>query len=199
MATSKEQTRLAVQKTFKLYIGGRFPRTESGRSMALYDAGGQFVANACRASRKDFRDAVVAARAATGGWAGRSAFNRGQILYRMAEMLESRRDGFEKSLQTLVGYDSEAATAEVDAAIDRLVYYAGWSDKFAQIFGSTNPVASNHFNFSIPEPVGLVTAFSPRNAPLLGVISILAPVITSGNTLVLIIDNLAPSIAINLA
>lgn len=157
------------------------------------------MANVCRASRKDFRDAVVAAREAHEGWAFRSAFNRAQILYRMGEMLESRRQAFAKSLVDVVGYAPEDAGAEVDAAIDRLVWYAGWSDKFAQVFGSVNPVASSHFNFSVPEPTGVVTAFVPENAPLIGVVSCMAPVIVSGNAVVLIVDNAAPSLSIDLA
>lgn len=157
------------------------------------------MANVCRASRKDFRDAVVAARDAQDGWSSRSAFNRGQILYRMGEMLESRRQAFVQSLVDIAGYESDEAEAEVDAAIDRLIWYAGWSDKFAQVFGSVNPVASSHFDFTVPEPTGVVAAFVPENGPLLGLVSCMAPIIVSGNAAILIVDNRAPSISIDFA
>ncbi len=157
------------------------------------------MANVCRASRKDFRDAVVAAREAQEGWASRSAFNRGQILYRMGEMLESRRETFADGLVEIAGYDRSDAGAEVDAAIDRLVWYAGWSDKFAQVFGSVNPVASSHFDFSVPEPSGVVAAFTPQTAPLLGIVSCMAPIIVPGNAVILIVDNAAPTLSIDLA
>lgn len=200
MATRRSNDeRLSVYKTFKLYIGGEFPRTESGRYVTATDSEGQFVANVCRASRKDFRDAVVAAREAQDGWASRSAFNRGQILYRMGEMLESRRQAFADSLVEVAGYGDETAEAEVDAAIDRLVWYAGWSDKFGQVFGSVNPVASSHFDFSVPEPTGVVAAFVPETAPLAGLVSCMAPIIVSGNAAILIVDNDAPSVAIDFA
>nr|MBA2664108.1 aldehyde dehydrogenase family protein [Lujinxingiaceae bacterium] len=185
MATQKtKSTRLDVQKTYKLYIGGAFPRTESGRYLTATNKKGDFVANYCRASRKDFRNAVVAARHAQGGWGSRTAFNRGQILYRMAEMLESRRASFEASLVTLAGYSAAAAETEVSAAVDRLVWYAGWADKFIQLFSTTNPVASPHFNFTMSEPTGVVAVLAPQNAPLLGLISALAPVIVVGNAAV---------------
>ena len=157
------------------------------------------MANICRASRKDFRDAVVAARDAQDGWAGRSAFNRGQILYRMGEMLESRRASFVESLVEVAGYDRADAKAEVDAAIDRLVWYAGWTDKFAQVFGSVNPVASSHFDFTVPEPTGVVAAFTPRQAPLLGLVSCMAPIIATGNAVILIVENEAPTLALDFA
>jgi len=157
------------------------------------------VANICRASRKDFRDAVVEAREAQEGWAGRSAFNRGQILYRMGEMLESRRQAFVDTLVNTAGYDEDEAVSEVDAAIDRLVWYAGWTDKFAQVFGSVNPVASSHFDFSMPEPSGVVAAFCPENAPLLGLVSCMAPIIATGNTVILIVENDAPTLALDFA
>jgi len=157
------------------------------------------VANICRASRKDFRDAVVEARAAQDGWASRSAFNRGQILYRMGEMLESRRQAFADTLVEEAGYEHEGAEAQLDVTIDRLVWYAGWSDKFAQVFGSVNPVASSHFDFSVPEPTGVVAAFTPENAPLLGLISCMAPIVVTGNTVILIVDNEAPTLALDLA
>src|SRR5262245_15529183 len=145
------ETRLPILKTYKLYIGGAFPRSESGRYLQVKTAGGKFMANIARASRKDFREAGVAARKAHDGWSKRSAFNRGQILYRMAEMLESRRGGFQAMLVEAAGYAPEAARAELDAAVDRLVWYSGWADKFHQIAGNTNPVATAHFNFSFPE------------------------------------------------
>ncbi len=198
MAKSKKQ-RLSVLKTYKLYINGKYPRTESGRYLTVKDHQGGFVANICHASRKDFRMSVVAAREALDGWFGRSAFNRAQILYRMAEMMETRRRDFEFGLSDIAGYSDKDAAAEVDAAIDRLVWYAGWSDKFQQVFGSTNPVSSNHFNFTVPEPTGVIAAFSPKNAPLLGLISAVAPLLVSGNTVVLIVDNDAPTIAMDFA
>jgi len=157
------------------------------------------VANICRASRKDFRDAVVAAREAQEGWASRSAFNRGQILYRMGEMLESRRQAFVDALIDTAGYEPDEAEAEVNVAIDRLVWYAGWSDKFAQVFGAVNPVATSHFDFTVPEPTGVVASFAPRNAPLLGLVSCVAPIIVAGNAAVLIVDNNAPTLALDLA
>ncbi|MFU8802311.1 MAG: aldehyde dehydrogenase family protein [Bradymonadaceae bacterium] len=202
MATKKKTTetaRLGIQKTFKLYIGGAFPRTESGRYLKSENHKGEFVANICRASRKDFRNSVVAARKAQHGWASRTAFNRAQILYRMAEMLESRRVGFESALGELAGYSAKNAAEEVDAAVDRLVWYAGWADKFPQIMGSTNPVASPHFNFTMPEATGVVAVLAPTKSPLLGLVSALAPVIVSGNAAVVIVENDAPSIAIDLA
>lgn len=196
---NNSSARLAVLKTYKLYIGGKFPRSESGRSLPAADHKGEFVAHYCRASRKDFRDAVVKARGALKGWAGRTAFNRAQILYRMAEMLETRRRDFEHDLSRIAGYKDKAAQAEVDAAIDRLVWYAGWSDKFAQVFGGTNPVASPHFNITTPEPTGVVGVFTPKSAPLLGLVSAIAPVIVSGNTSVIIVENDAPTLAIDFA
>lgn len=192
-------TRLSVQKTFKLYIGGAFPRTESGRYLQETTHKGEFVANLCHASRKDFRNAIVAARSAQSGWAARTPFNRSQIFYRMAEMLESRRQGFETSLQERAGYKSADAVSEVDAAIDRLIWYGGWADKFIQIFGNTNPVASPHFNFTIPEPSGVVASLAPKSAPLLGLITAIAPVIVSGNAVVVLVDHDHRSIAIDFA
>jgi acyl-CoA reductase-like NAD-dependent aldehyde dehydrogenase len=191
--------RLPVYKTYKLYIDGSYPRTESGRYIQVDDHEGNFVANICHASRKDFRDAVVAAREALDGWFGRSAFNRGQILYRMGEMLEARRASFESELVDGLGYTQDEAAAEVGTAIDRLVWYAGWADKFEQVFGSTNPVSSDHFNFTVPEPTGVLSIFTPRDAPLLGLISSVAPVIVSGNTCVAIVDNDAPHVAMEFA
>jgi acyl-CoA reductase-like NAD-dependent aldehyde dehydrogenase len=199
MANETKNKRLSVLKTYKLYINGKYTRTESGRYLTVNDHKGDFVANICHASRKDFRASVVAAREALDGWVGRTAFNRGQILYRIAEMMETRRRDFEFALVDIAGYSDKEASAEVDAAIDRLVWYAGWSDKFAQVFGSTNPVSSPHFNFTTPEPTGVVAVFAPRNAPLLGLISAIAPVIVSGNTAVVVVENDAPTLAIDFA
>lgn len=191
-------TRIPVLKTYKLYIDGRFPRTESGRYLKIQNPQGDFVADICRASRKDLRNAVVAARKAQHGWASRTAFNRGQILYRAAEMLEARRDGFEARLVEVAGASAEQARAELDAAIDRFVWYAGWSDKFAQVFGASNPVSSPHFNITSPEAMGVVAILAPRQAPVLGLISALAPVIVSGNACVVVVDGLAPQLAVEL-
>jgi len=176
--------RLPIQKTYKLYIGGKFPRTESGRYLQVRDEKGTLVANVCRASRKDFRMAVVAARKAQSGWASRTPFNRGQVLYRMAEMLESRAASFVDLIMTTTGAKKKDAQAEVDCAIDRLVWYAGWCDKFAQVFGCTNLVASSHFNFTIPEALGVLTSFAPASSSLLGVVQAIAPAITQGNTVI---------------
>jgi acyl-CoA reductase-like NAD-dependent aldehyde dehydrogenase len=196
---AKGTGRLPVSKTYKLFIGGKFPRTESGRYYQAANTNGDFVANYCRASRKDFRNSMVAARGALTSWASRNAFNRGQILYRMAEMLESRGASMREGLVNLAGYSAKDAQTELDASVDRLVWYAGWSDKFAQVYGSINPVATSHFNFTTPEPVGVVTCFVSKNSPLLGIISAMAPVIVSGNTLILIVENDAPTIAMELA
>ena len=179
----KQTTRLAVQKTYKLFIGGKFARGESGRIIAARDAEGKVLANYCRASRKDFRDAVRAARNAVAGWTKCSAYLRGQILYRAAEMLEMRRRELESELSR-VASSAARARREVTATIDRLVYYAGWTDKFSQIFGSVNPVATSHFNFTIPEPTGVVVALTPDEPALLGLVSIIAPIIASGNSVV---------------
>ncbi len=191
--------RLPVKKTYKLYIDGDFPRTESGRYLQIEDRDEELFANVCRASRKDFRDAVRAGREALSGWSGRTAFNRGQILYRMAEMLESRRVGMQDHLCRIGGLSDKDAEDEVQASIDRLVWYAGWADKFEQVLGSTNPVSSSHFNFTVPEPTGVIAGFMPDNSPLLGLISGLAPVIVSGNTCVTIVENEAPTVAMEFA
>ena len=179
----KQTTRLPVQKTYKLFIGGKFARGESGQIIAARDAEGKVLANYCRASRKDFRDAVRAGRNAVAGWTKCSAYLRGQILYRAAEMLETRHRELESELSRV---DSSAARArrEVTATIDRLVYYAGWTDKFSQILGSVNPVATSHFNFTIPEATGVVVALTPDEPALLGLVSIIAPIIASGNSVV---------------
>lgn len=192
------KVRLSVQKTYKLYIGGKFPRTESGRYYKLNDKKGELLANICRGSRKDFRMAVVAARKAQGGWAGRAALNRGQILYRIAEMLEGRRAQFCEEL-VLQGTTSAAAQKEVDAAIDRMVYYAGWCDKYQQIFSTVNPVSSSHFNFSMQEPQGVIAVFAPADTGLLGLVSVVAPMIAGGNTVVVLAAEKYPLTAITFA
>ncbi len=200
MATAAEKTRerLSVAKTYKLYIGGKFPRTESGRYFKLTDKNGAVVANVCRGSRKDFRNAVVAARKAQPGWAGASAYLRGQILYRIAEMLEGRREQFTAELNRQ-GIAARAAEKEVDASIDRLVYYAGWADKYQQVFSAVNPVSSSHFNFSVLEPTGLVAILAPEDSGLLGLVSNLAPAIVGGNTAVVLASASRPLSAISFA
>lgn len=190
--------RLAIQKTYKLYIGGKFPRTESGRYFKLMAKTGDLTANICRGSRKDFRNAVVAARKAFGGWASRTAYNRGQILYRIAEMLEWRKDQFVSEL-VMQGASKAAAEKEVDLSVDRLVYYAGWADKYQQVFSAVNPVASSHFNFSVLEPTGVVSAFAPESEGLLGLISVIAPAICGGNTCVVLASNSKSTVAISFA
>jgi acyl-CoA reductase-like NAD-dependent aldehyde dehydrogenase len=189
--------RLSVRKTYKLFIGGAFPRSESGRSYVVHDGKGGFVANASRASRKDVRDAVVAARKAFGGWSSRTPYNRGQILYRIAEMLEGRRAQFVDELKT-GGLAKAAAVAETDAAIDRWVWYAGWADKIGAVTGSANPVAGPFFNLSTPEPTGVVGVIAP-DSPLLGLVSVVAPAIVSGNTAVVVASEPSPLPAITLA
>jgi hypothetical protein len=191
--------RLAVRKTYKLFIGGAFPRSESGRSFEVTSTRGEFLANAALASRKDARDAVKAARAAFGGWSGATSYNRGQILYRVAEMLEGRRDQFVAEVAAADGLPADAAEAQVDAAIDRWVWYAGWSDKLSQVRGTVNPVAGPYWNVSSPEPTGVVAVFAPVRPSLLGLVSMLAPVIVSGNTAVLVAPESAALPAITLA
>jgi acyl-CoA reductase-like NAD-dependent aldehyde dehydrogenase len=192
-----DRTRLTVRKTYKLYIAGAFPRSESGRTYVVNDPKGEFVANAAKASRKDVRDAVAAARKAQPGWADRTAYNRGQILYRVAEMLEGRHDQFTGELRRS-GLTKADAAAHVDAAIDRWVWYAGWADKIAAVTGAANPVSGPFFNFSTPEPTGVVTVVAPDD-PLLGLVSVLAPVIVSGNAAVVLASESAPLPAITLA
>ncbi|MGV9301997.1 aldehyde dehydrogenase family protein [Nonomuraea sp. NPDC003727] len=188
-------TRLTVRKTYKLFIGGAFPRSESGRSYVVASPKGDFLANASRASRKDARDAVSAARKAFPGWSAATPYNRGQILYRVAEMLEGRRGQF---ADEIVGLGKKAALEQVDAAIDRLVWYAGWSDKIASVRGSANPVAGPYFNLSSPEPTGVVAVIAPAD-PLLGLVSVVAPVIVTGNTCVVVASESSPLAAITLA
>lgn len=186
--------RLAVLKTYKLFIGGKFPRTESGRTMiAMHPETGETVANVCQASRKDLRDAVRAARAAQPGWAKATAYLRGQILHRAAEMLESRREAFVSELQRGAGLSAAAAGEEIDAAIDRLVWFAGWTDKLSSVFGAVNPVASPHFNFTVPEPTGVVGIVCPDSPSLLAPVSLLASTVLSGNACVLLASESFPS------
>ncbi|MGY5124874.1 aldehyde dehydrogenase family protein [Streptomyces nigrescens] len=191
--------RLSVFKTYKLYVGGKFPRSESGRVYEVTDSKGTWLANAPLASRKDARDAVVAARKAFGGWSGATAYNRGQILYRIAEMLEGRRDQFVAEVAAAEGLSKAKATAQVDAAIDRWVWYAGWSDKVAQIAGGANPVAGPYFNLSAPEPTGVVAVLAPQDSSFLGLVSVLAPAIVTGNTVVVAAAENAPLPALSLA
>jgi acyl-CoA reductase-like NAD-dependent aldehyde dehydrogenase len=198
-ATVGEGERLDVRKTYKLYIGGKFPRTESGRSYLVSDAKGKALGNACRGSRKDVRDAVQAARKAVAGWSGATAYNRGQVLYRVAEMLEGRREQFVDQVARSEGLARRAAADTVDKAVDRWVWYAGWADKLAQVFGSANPVAGPYFNFSVPEPTGVVGVVAPAGSSLLGLVSRLAPVIVSGNTAVVVASETRPLPAITLA
>ncbi len=192
------EKRIDIKKTYKMYIGGNFPRSESGRHYKVYDSEKNLLANACQGSRKDFRDAVKIARGAFGGWSSRSAYNRGQILYRIAEMMENRRDQFMRELGA-VGFKTAEAEADINASIDRLIYYAGWADKYQQVFGSINPVASDHFNFSMLEPTGVVSAFAPEKSPLLGLVSIIAPIIVGGNTCVILASEAHPLPAMSFA
>jgi acyl-CoA reductase-like NAD-dependent aldehyde dehydrogenase len=191
-------SRIEILKTYKIYIGGQFPRTESGRYYALTNKKGTTIANVCLSSRKDFRNAVVAARSAFGGWSGRAAFNRGQILYRIAEMLEGRKAQFVDEL-VAQGETKTNAQVEVTQSIERLVYYAGWCDKYQQLFGTVNPVASSHFNFSVPEPTGVVSIIASENDSLLGLISTIAPCIAGGNTCVVLASYSKPLCAITLS
>lgn len=190
--------RVDVMKTYKLYIDGKFPRTESGRYYILKNSDGDTIANVCKSSRKDFREAVVAARKAQHGWASKSAYNKGQILYRIAEMLESRKAQFVAELVSQ-GCSESSANAEVNHSIDRLVYYAGWSDKYQQVFSSVNPVESSHFNFSVPEPTGVVAILSPENFGLIGLVSTIAPAIVGGNTVIILASTALPLTAITFA
>ncbi|RBQ21824.1 aldehyde dehydrogenase [Spongiactinospora rosea] len=196
---SEGGTRLGVRKTYKLYVGGAFPRSESGRSYAVTSSKGRFLANAARASRKDARDAVVAARKAFPGWSGATPYNRGQVLYRVAEMLEGRRAQFVTEITDADGVPARKAGELVDLAVDRLVWYAGWADKIASVFGGVNPVAGPYLNVSKPEPTGVVAVVAPPMGPLLGLVSVLAPVIVTGNTCVVVASERAPLPAITLA
>jgi acyl-CoA reductase-like NAD-dependent aldehyde dehydrogenase len=192
------EARLRVRKTYKLYLGGAFPRSESGRSYPVSSARGTLLAHAAQASRKDVRVAVVAARKAFGGWSGATAYNRGQVLYRVAELLDGRREQFAAEVQAAEGGTARAAAAQVAAAIDRWVYYAGWADKYAQVAGGTNPVAGPYFNFSLPEPTGVVAIVAPQDSSLLGLVSVLAPALTTGNTTVVLAAQDRPLPAVSL-
>jgi acyl-CoA reductase-like NAD-dependent aldehyde dehydrogenase len=191
--------RIAVRKTYKLYIGGAFPRSESGRSYVVTDQKDRFLANAALASRKDARDAVTAARKAFGGWSAATAYNRGQVLYRVAELLEGRRAQFVAEVRAAEGLGARQGEAVVDAAIDRWVWYAGWADKLAQVRGSANPVAGPYFNFSLPEPTGVVAVIAPQYSSLLGFVSVVAPAVVSGNTVVAVASERCPLPAVSLS
>ena len=193
-------TRLAVPKTYKLYIGGKFPRSESGRVYEVTTKQGDFLANAAKASRKDARDAVLAARAAVSGWSGTTAYNRGQVLYRIAELLEGRRAQFVDEITASEGVSAQAAGAQVDEAIDRWVWYAGWADKYVQVAGNANPVSGPFFNLSVPEPTGVVAIVAPQaGGSLLGLVSAVAPALVGGNTVVVIANETMPLSAISLS
>lgn len=190
--------RITVLKTYKIFIGGQFPRTESGRYYPLNDKKGNAIANICLSSRKDFRNAVVAARSAFGGWSSRAAMNRGQILYRIAEMMEGRKAQLTDEL-VQTGNSVAQAKKEVEAAIDRTVYYAGWCDKYQALYGSVNPVASSHFNFSVPEPMGVIGIIGPESPSLLGLISTVMPAIAGGNTVIFLSSENQPLSSVSMA
>jgi acyl-CoA reductase-like NAD-dependent aldehyde dehydrogenase len=190
--------RIDVLKTYKIFIGGKFPRTESGRYFNVTNKKGDLIANMCLSSRKDFRNAVVAARKVQRSWEGLTSLNRGQILYRIAEMLEGRKSQFIDEL-ILSGCLKSEAKNEVEQSIDRLIYYAGWSDKFRQIFSSVNPVSSNHFNFSSHQAVGIVSVIAPNESPLLGLVSLIAPIIVGGNSCVVLASEKNPIVSISFA
>jgi acyl-CoA reductase-like NAD-dependent aldehyde dehydrogenase len=191
--------RVDVRKTYKLFIGGQFPRSESGYSYVVEDSKGRFVANAAKASRKDARDAVVAARAAVKDWSGRTAYNRGQIVYRVAEIMEDRRPQFVEAVRQSEGLTAARANAVVDASIDRLVWYAGWADKITQLVGGANPVAGPFFNLSTPEPTGVVAVVAPEESSLLGLVSVVAPIIVTGNTAIVMTSYSRPLPAVTFA
>ena len=196
--TDQAADRLEVRKTYKLFIGGAFPRSESGRTYEVTSTSGAFLANAAKASRKDGRDAVLAARKGFGAWSAATAYNRGQVLYRIAEVMEGRRAQFIADIRDAEGCDEATAAKQVDAAIDRWVWYAGWADKLAQVLGSANPVAGPYFNFSIPEPTGVVAMVAPQDSSLLGLVSVVAPAVVSGNAVVVIASTDRPLPAITL-
>ena len=191
--------RIGVRKTYKLYIGGAFPRTESGRAYEIFGAKGELLANACRGTRKDVREAVRAARKAQPGWATKTAYNRSQILYRIAELMEGRRDQFVAEVIAAEGVSRARAARLVDASIDRWVWYAGWADKYSQVVGTVNPVAGSYFNFSVPEPTGVVGIIAPEASSLLGLVSRLAPAVVSGNATVVIASETRPLPAVTLS
>jgi len=195
---AKQKQRISVAKTYKIYIDGKFPRTESGRYFTLEDKQGNVIANMCRGSRKDFRNSVVAARKAQTSWAKASAYLRGQIIYRIAEMLEGRREQFIAELK-LQGSTQRAAAKEVDMSIDRLIYFAGWADKYQQVFSAVNPVASSHFNFSVLEPTGVVAMLVPDESSLLGLISNVIPALAGGNTCIALASESKPLCAVSFA
>ena len=190
--------RTEILKTYKIYIGGQFPRNESGRFYPLKNKSGETLANICLSSKKDFRNAVVSARNAFTGWSSRNAFNRSQILYRIAEMLEGRKEQFTSEI-ILQGGNKTDAAKEVELSIDRLVYYSGWCDKYSQIFSSVNPVSSSHFNFSVPEPTGVVSIIAPEENSLIGLVSVIAPAIASGNTCIVLASETKPLCAVTFA
>ncbi|MEU6057457.1 aldehyde dehydrogenase family protein [Streptomyces sp. NPDC047097] len=193
-----ESSRLSVLKTYKLYVGGKFPRSESGRVYEVADAKDTWLANVPLSSRKDARDAVVAARKAFGGWSGATAYNRGQVLYRVAEMLEGRKGQFAREVAQAEGLSTSEAALVVEAAVDRWVWYAGWTDKIAQVVGGANPVAGPYFNLSTPEPTGVVAVLAPQESSFLGLVSVIAPVIATGNTAVVVASEKAPLPALSL-
>ncbi|CAL9304249.1 MULTISPECIES: aldehyde dehydrogenase family protein [unclassified Streptomyces] len=199
MSSTDEHNRLSVFKTYKLYVGGKFPRSESGRVYEVTDSRGKWLANAPLSSRKDARDAVVAARKAFPGWSGSTAYLRGQILYRVAEMMEGRRGQFVREVADAEGLSKSKAAEVVEAAVDRWVWYAGWTDKVAQVLGGANPVSGPYFNLSTPEPTGVVAVVAPQESSLLGLVSVLAPVIATGNTAVVVASEKAPLPALSLA
>ena len=199
MSETGPTTRIEVRKTYKLYIGGQFPRSESGRSYVVRTPDGTPLANAVRGSRKDVRDAVRIARATFPGWSGKTAMNRGQVLYRVAELLEGRRDQATDEVAQAEGLDAVGAREQVDRSIDRLVWYAGWADKLSQVLGTVNPVGASYFDFSIPEPTGVVGIIAPESSSLLGLVSRLAPVVVGGNTAVVLTSEARPLPAVTLS
>lgn len=191
--------RVEIRKTHKLFIGGEFPRSESGRTFEATNSNGEFLANIAMASRKDARDAVLAARNAFTAWSKATAYNRGQVLYRIAEVMEGRSDQFVQDIQAAEGLSAKKATTQVNASIDRMVWYAGWADKYSQVIGNTNPVAGSFFNFSVPEPTGVVAAVAPDSPSLLGLISVVAPIVMTGNSVIVIASFRNPIPAITLS
>lgn len=194
-------SRLAIPKTYKLFVGGKFPRSESGRTTEVHTSAGDFLANVAKASRKDARDAVVAARGAFAGWSGATAYNRGQVIYRVAEMLEGRTEQFVTEIVDATGVTATVARTEVSAAVDLLVWHAGWTDKLAQVHGGANPVAGPFFNLSVPEPTGVVALVAPSTAgsSLWGLVASIAPALTTGNTVVVLASETAPTVAMSFA
>ncbi len=191
--------RLEVKKTYKLFIGGKFPRSESGRVYIVNNHKGEFLANVAKASRKDVRDSVVVARSAQSGWAGATPYNRGQVLYRIAEMLEGRREQFVAEIRELTGQNEKQANQEVDSAIDSWVWHAGWTDKIDAVAGNMNPVAGPFFNISTNQPTGVVAAFAPQDSSLVGLVNTIAPAIVSGNSIIAISSETLPICAVTLA